>query len=333
VALAPFLAGCPLIAPLDRLTGGETGPDVTGTYISGDSQAGERDADPGDVGATGPKGDGPLSDAPADTGTESCGDGGILCDGACVDPTSDPANCNGCGNTCASGICGASITASMASSPKLWNFNGSAFYNTFAPSAELTREAVADQAGTFIYANAVTVDSMTVSFEFRIGLDGGSRCDGMGFMIQQSSATAVGEPGGGLGMTGLAGFGVELDIFDNGVCGDTSDDHVGVDNLDVCNATDGTPTSLYELDVTSTLDLGDAQWHSADITVSAGSVSLAIDGANAFTGVPLTGFESGAYYIGFAGGTGGLLAEDGGPGGYRQEVRNVVVNFPTPQCL
>ena len=49
--------------------------------------------------------------------------------------------------------------------------------------------------------------------------------------------------------------------------------------------------------------------------------------------VPLTGLASGAtYYIGFAGGTGGLELPDGG-GGYRQEVKGVLVTFVTPRCL
>jgi hypothetical protein len=39
------------------------------------------------------------------------------------------------------------------------------------------------------------------------------------------------------------------------------------------------------------------------------------------------------YYFGFAGGTGGLVPADGGSGGYRQEVKNIVVTFPTPRCL
>ena len=58
-------------------------------------------------------------------------------------------------------------------------------------------------------------------------------------------------------MTGLTGYGFELDIHDNGTCGDTSDDHVGVDALTLCSASQGTPTSLASQDITATLDLGD----------------------------------------------------------------------------
>ena len=58
-----------------------------------------------------------------------------------------------------------------------------------------------------------------------------------------------------LGMDGLTGFGVELDIHNNGGCGDGSDDHVGVDSLADCSAMSGLPQSLFSTDVTSTLDL------------------------------------------------------------------------------
>jgi hypothetical protein len=241
-------------------------------------------------------------------------------------------NCNGCGNVCASGLCGARLAASMTTAPAGWDFNGSAALAPSASSAELTKASVMYQAGSAFYHDAITVGAMRAQFEFRIGVEGGSRSDGMGFVIEQNGPTAVGGVGGGLGMAGLAGFGVELDIFNNETCGDTSADHVGIDDLASCPG--GTPTSLYETDITSMLDLGDTHWHTADITLASGALSLAIDGSPLIGAVALPGFQASApYYVGFTGATGGLAAADGGPGGYRQEVKNVVLTFPTPECL
>jgi hypothetical protein len=64
------------------------------------------------------------------------------------------------------------------------------------------------QAGTIIYRNPIATDAFTATFEFRLG-DG----DGMGLMLQTKGETAVGEPGGGLCMAELDGYGVELDTY------------------------------------------------------------------------------------------------------------------------
>ncbi len=287
---------------------------------------------PNDAGASVPAdAEAPVQD---DGGTTVCADGTILCSGACIDPTSDPANCNGCGNPCASGVCGTSLSAPMTSQPAGWAFNGSAVFDSFVSSAALTQGAVALQAGTVLYSNPVAMDGMDATFGFRIGAGGGGRGDGMGFVLEQNGPAAVGASGGGLGMGGLTGFGVELDILDNEACGDSSDDHVGVDDLATCPAQAGMPTSLFEADVTSVLDLGDGQWHQAEVTLSSGAFSLTIDGTPIFSNVALTGVSAGpTYYVGFAGATGNSLTDDGGTGGYRQEVRDVVITFPTPRCL
>ena len=338
IGIAVFaLSGCELFS-LDGLAGSDGGAEIT---VSGDGL----DAGPG-VDASNPytpdaakpheAGVDATSVDASDAASQSCGaDGGfILCNGACVDPTTDPANCNGCGNACPTGLCAATLSESFATTPTGWTFNGSATYNTFAPSAELTPIANY-QAGTFVYDNPIVVDAFDVQFDFRMGLQGGTRGDGIGFMIERQGASAVGGTGGGLGMTGLTGFGVELDLYDNAVCGDTNADHVGVDDLTLCDPGEGTPTSLFASgDLTSIVDLGDAHWHHADVTLAQGAISVSIDGNVAATGVALPNLQAGTpYYFGFAGGTGGLVQPDGSPGGYRQEVKNIVVTFPTPRCL
>jgi hypothetical protein len=132
-------------------------------------------------------------------------------------------------------------------------------------------------------------------------------------------------------MAGLDGYGVELDIFDNKACGDVSADHVGVDTLSQC--TTG-PTSLVSLDVTSIVDLADTHWHTGEVLLANGSVTVSIDGHAIVQPQPLPSFQTGTpYYLGFTGATGGTRTADGGPGGYRQEVKSIAITFPTARCL
>jgi hypothetical protein len=333
LAAAVGFTGCGIFS-LNGLTGGtatEAGP--TEADDAGADAAGDATPPPSDADATTPPADSALTDV-ADAAQSSCEAGMLFCNGGCVDPGGDPANCNGCGNTCATGVCGTSLSESLAKAPTRWTFNGSAFYNSFAPSAELT-PIENYQAGTFVYDDPIVVDAFDVTFDFRMGLQGGTRGDGVGFMIEQSGVSVVGGDGAGLGMTGLMGYGAELDLYDNGVCGDTNGDHVGVDDLTLCNAMEGTPTSLFASgDLTSTVDLGDAQWHAAEVSVASGAMSVSVDGTMIAQGVALPNLQTGkSYYFGFAGGTGGLFQADGGPGGFRQEVKDIVITFPTPRCL
>jgi hypothetical protein len=276
-----------------------------------------------------------------DGGAGGCPDGSIACGSACVDPNGDPQNCGACGNACAAGkTCAAAVAAPMTSKPAGWSFNGSAVFNASDASAQLTTEGVPNQAGTVLFETPIAPEGIDVTFEFRIGEGGGARGDGMGFVLEQDGPAAYGVAGAGLGMAGLTGFGVELDVFDNVVCGDPSSNHVGVDDLATCTGGQGVPdqggmpTSLLAANVAAPLDLGDAAWHQAEITVTGGAVSLTIDQMAMFSGVKLAGIESGpTYYVGFAGGVGYPPLADGGPSGYRHEVRNVKVGFATARCL
>jgi hypothetical protein len=275
-------------------------------------------------------------DARVDAGVDvTCPAGEIVCAGACVDPSTDPLNCNGCGNVCNDGLCGTSIAADMHGAPSsAWVFNGTAQYSGDQSSAALTVADVLYQAGSMNYRNAIAVDSFTAKFQFRMGYGGGSRNDGMGFMFQKTGPTALSGAGQALGMVGLDGYGVELDLVDNGACGDVSNDHVGVDSLAGCAAVTGLPTSLYSTDLTGVVDLADAAWHDAVVDLAGGTVSIAIDGSKAATQVALPGFVEGTtYYFGFAGATGGNAGGPDGGGGYRTEVREVEVTFPTARCL
>jgi hypothetical protein len=215
----------------------------------------------------------------------------------------------------------------MSSSPAGWNFNGSAAWDPTGPSARMTAANAASATGTVIYGHAIATDEFTASFLFRIGAGGGGRDDGMGFMIESTGPTAIGAGNGSFGMGGLAGYGVEFDVFNNGQCGDTSNDHVGVDSLSQCAAL---PTSLFASDLTGVIDIADGRWHAATVILTAGEISVSVDTKPFAQSVALTGFAPGTpFYYGFSGATGGVSPN----GGVRTEVRAVTIAFPTPRCL
>jgi hypothetical protein len=130
-------------------------------------------------------------------------------------------------------------------------------------------------------------------------------------------------------MEGLDGFGVEFDIYDNGNCGDSNADHVGIDLLSNCGS--GMPKSLAtSANLSSTVNLDDAAWHAATVSLQGGAMWVTVDSTPVLSDVALTGFASGtSYYYGFAGGIGG----GGGSLGAQTEVKDVTVTFPTPRCL
>ncbi|XXY44350.1 L-type lectin-domain containing protein [Sorangium sp. So ce269] len=229
-------------------------------------------------------------------------------------------DCNGQTDegTCPDGtVCAASLAADMASPPEGWSFNGDAFWDAEALSCVLT-EPEQGQAGTLVYRNPIAADSFTATFEFRLG-----RGDGLGFMLEATGEMAVGEPGGGLGMAGLRGYGIELDTYNNFDCGDLDRNHVGVDDLaQPCGQ--GVLSSLRQ--VASNIALGDGAFHAARIELDEGEVSVSLDGEAVIQGFAIDGFPIGStFFYGFAAGTGDAVA--------RQEIRNVSIVFPAPRCL
>jgi Bacterial lectin len=307
---------CSLITSFNGLTGSPAG--------AGDAEAAKGREDAGD--AQGTSDAAGVGSPPSDGG---CTGVKVICGTACVDPTSDPDHCGGCDTVCNSALCGVTLAADMSTLPANWTFNGAAVYDPVVESARLTTANANNVAGTVVYGHAIVTDSFTASFQFRIGANGSAGAfDGMGFMIEANGPTALGSIGGGLGMEGLDGFGVELDIYNNGQCGDSNSDHVGIDMLSDCA---GLPTSIFAssalTSATTPINLDDAQWHAAVVQLSAGAMSVTIELEPVATNIALTGFAGGtAYYYGFGGAIGNNT-------GAQTEIKNVTVTFPTPRCL
>jgi hypothetical protein len=272
---------------------------------------------------TGPAGT--LGVGPCKAGTQTCTPTGWgPCEGEVVPQPNECGvvdnNCDGSTTelTCPPGFtCGTSFA--FSDPPELWTFNGSAVYEPGAP-IDAFLAGPADKAGTMIYSNPIATDSFTVTFQFSADLDG------LGFFLETNGPTAVGGANGGFGMSGLSGYGIELDTFQDACGGDPPANHVGIDDLSqVCGPANSVQTSMI------TAHLSESKFtpgeHQMEIDLNQGAVTVIVDGTTAISSFTIPGFPLGqAFYYGF-----------GGSNGFSQGngvfVRNVKVTFPTARCL
>jgi hypothetical protein len=277
-------------------------------------------------------------------------DGGAICNGACVDVTSDPGNCGACGQVCGSNYtCGFGFQTTFDTTPAQWIFLGSPnspYISLQDGSVILTNDGMS-QASTVLYANLLTAPNFQITLHFRMtppnssGLYG----DGMGLaLLSPSNTTFVGEAGKGLGMTNLIGTGIEFDVYANGC--DPDGNHVAIDTLNDC-ASDFSPASYaWTLGLDQIATLADGSTHGAQIGLTDGVFSVSLDGTplqfyqGAITnqttdtpydgGVPLLS-DAGvsapgqAFYLALMAATGSYLL--------RSEIYDVSVTFPTPTCF
>ncbi len=142
----------------------------------------------------------------------------------------------GCGLAFTPGLSGATLVINEDFNTPVvgYSFNGLAYQDVAAGNLRLATMGLYgyDNAGS-VYATApVHVERFTASFDFQIT---GSHGDGLVFAVlaPPSGPTYLGNGGANFGWGPFpTGFGVEFDIYNNGVDGlpaDTNDNHVGLD--------------------------------------------------------------------------------------------------------
>ncbi len=152
----------------------------------------------------------------------------------------------------------------------------------------------------------------------------------------------------GVGAGILAGYAVELDIFNSGPCDPGNGNHAGVDLLSSCSTNGGVPSPIATSSDLYTSpdptnpndhgvgDIGDGNTRSVTLTFLNGQMSVSI--YDPTTGLPvqdsnlqnvtLSGYVPGTpYYIGFGGGSGSNGQAS------RIEISNVSVTFTGNECL
>jgi hypothetical protein len=216
--------------------------------------------------------------------------------------------------------CGTEITAPLDVPPTGWTFNGVAAFDPAMQSALLT-DLTTSSSGSLMYDRPLLLDNFEVELEF--AMSGGTGADGMGIVLVTDGPSALGATGGGLGMVGLSGYGIEIDSHSNSssACMDTSDSHLAVNELSRCGPM--LPTSLATADLPFVLTTG--AWHAVRASWVNGTVSVVVDGTPYMTDFAIPGFVAMPRYIG--------VTASNGVGSDRHDVRGVRITFAAPHCL
>ncbi len=180
-----------------------------------------------------------------------------------------------------------------------WQFNGT----TTLPAAgqlQLT-PAVNNAAGTAFYSGAPVsgaVRTEGLAAKFTATMNGGTGADGVAFAMldpTQTSPTAVGLGGGGLGVANLPGIAVMLQTYP--AAGVSSSNYVGVARTTATGV-----TMLQWAAAPSDLRTGS---HPVEVTVVGGHVKVSVDGKALLDVVPPAGSLPPTSMVGFTGATGG----------------------------
>jgi hypothetical protein len=180
-----------------------------------------------------------------------------------------------------------------------WQLNGSAVLNTGAspPNLQLT-PATNWQVGSAFYPTPLAGVGVTASFDAYVG--SGSGADGLTFTLADASVTqptALGVNGGGEGFSGITGWAVSLDTWQNNV--NPSDNFIGIANGPIPGASNelnyvATNTSIPAIRNTV---------HHIVVTTSSTGITVWMDGTQVLsyaTSLPPY------VLVGFTGGTGGF---------------------------
>jgi fibronectin type 3 domain-containing protein len=185
---------------------------------------------------------------------------------------------------------------------------------------QLTDTTTTNEAGSAFSSSTLGVGKFTTTFSFQSDANPSS-ADGFAFVIQNVGATALGPSGGGLGYGpdtpgGAPGIGssiaVKFDLYNNAGEGV---DSTGLFTNGQSPTTGGIAPSSGSLDFTGTLDLHSG--HVFTTTISYDGTTLTVKTTDTTTNASATQtylvnipgiVGSSSAFVGFTGGTGGLLA-------------------------
>ena len=176
-----------------------------------------------------------------------------------------------------------------------WRINGSA--RVAANGITLTDATTTQSAGCAFWPTPLPSSAIDASFDSVMG--GGSGADGLTFVLADpaTSLTRCGGAGGGLGWSGTAGVALALDTYRNG--SDPSSNFVGV----ATGAQAGHSDNLVWAATSSVVPALRSGSHHVSIHLSAGTVTLSLDGVTRLTtSVTLAS----NVLVGFSAGDGGL---------------------------
>lgn len=205
--------------------------------------------------------------------------------------------------------CGADFVMETIDNPLDFSLVGSAFIED--EELVLTPNA-SGQAGAAWYrlAKANVLNGFTTEFTFT--LEGVA--DGIAFVLQNESLTALGDGGSGIGYGSngpnggiIKSIAVELDTF----CfqNEFECDHISVQTRGIVENSAGDAFSITNLTLTN--DFNDSQPHVMRIEYNPGSLSVTVDGEGITTGFNINDYsilDDDCIYIGFTGGTGAAAA-------------------------
>jgi peptide-N4-(N-acetyl-beta-glucosaminyl)asparagine amidase len=147
---------------------------------------------------------------------------------------------------------------------------------------QLTADAPGQTGAAWLPAKQQVQDGFTATFAWQINRARAVGGDGFAFVIQNTSAMALGEGGSGMGYSGIANsLAVEFDTTQNtpeewgGTQGDPNANHLSVQSRGTMpNSADPT----YSLGTTSTIPaLADGAIHQAQITYTPGTLTIFLD--------------------------------------------------------
>ena len=165
--------------------------------------------------------------------------------------------------------------------------------------------ATGNCAGSGWAASPVPINSFTNSFQFQLT---SAVADGMAFVIQNTSKTALGATGGGLGCSGIGhSIAIKFDIYNNAGEGTNSTGIFANGAAPYTPSMDLTPSGLnikngHAFNVVMTYDGTTLSWTITDATTGTSGTYSSTVNIPSVIGAPTA-------YVGFTGGTGGSTAQ------------------------